>query len=117
MNKMYALAAVAFGLLAWSGAGALDDRVPGLAVPFLVVGLGGCVGATALLAAARWRAVAVRLVVRLVMGGAAVVAFVAGAVLAPLGDERVFVLVVDAVVAGSLAAFALLSGRRLPAAV
>ncbi|MGY0004260.1 hypothetical protein [Micromonospora sp. I033] len=103
--RLHLLAVVIFGLLAWSGIDGLDREVAGLAVPSLIVGSAGVV--RAILAVAGILP-AIRPAVRACLVLAAVVALTTGYVLAPSGMDRGFVIAVDAVLAGALAAYAFL---------
>jgi hypothetical protein len=87
-------AIVLFGLLAVTGA----------TVPMILAGSAGAAAAFAL-RVERWVRPAQAGAV-----GAAVLLVVAGALLAPAGAERVFVIVVDLVLGGLLVAFVLLAG-------
>ena len=123
---LHVFAVAVFAMLALSGAGAATQRAFGLAVPFIVAGLAGAVGA-ALIAAAVWRSRrgepvpgdtathrngAPQRTVRLAMAAAAVVVLAAGVLLAPGGMDRGFVISVAAFLAVTLALFALLAGDR-----
>ncbi|MEU4715666.1 hypothetical protein AB0F73_18675 [Micromonospora purpureochromogenes] len=115
------LAMVIFGLLAWSGGSMLRQGVDGLAVPSLMIGAVGAVGAL-LMAAGRPSRRAdpsgpdPHQLVRVAMVLVAVTALVTGTALAPDGMDRGFVISVDAVLAGALASYALLAGeQRRPA--
>ncbi|MET7970118.1 hypothetical protein [Micromonospora sp. NPDC005305] len=112
-TPLHVLAVVIFGLLAWSGLTGLDREVAGLAVPALIVGLAGAVRAvlavTGILPATR---PAARQAVRGILLLIAVVALATGYVLAPTGMDRGFVIAVDAVLAGALAAYAFLGEPR-----
>ncbi|GAA2537513.1 hypothetical protein GCM10010435_00670 [Winogradskya consettensis] len=118
----HSIAVVAFGLLAWSGAAALDDGVPSLAASSLIAGSGGFAGALALTltilirlsSSAVDRAGSLQ-AARRVMVICSVAAFAAGVVLAPGGEERGFAISVSGMMAGTLALFALLAGGGLPA--
>ncbi|GAA4606817.1 hypothetical protein BJY16_006019 [Actinoplanes octamycinicus] len=92
-----------FLLLAATGVAALGRGVDGLAVPMIVAGLAGA--AVALVSRSpRW--------VRPARSGAiaaAVILVVAGALLAPAGADRAFVIVVDVIIGALLVAFALLA--------
>lgn len=115
---LHGVAVVVFAMLALSGAATAAPGLYGLAVPSIVTGTAGAVGA-ALIAVSVWRAqrgdaaaTGRQRTVRLAMAAAAVVAMIAGVVLAPSGIDRGFVITVAGVLAGALALFALLSGDR-----
>jgi hypothetical protein len=124
---LHAFAVVVFAMLALMGGTAAAAGLLDLAVPAVVTGLAGAVGA-ALITRAVWRqqdeqytesdlvddvaAGAPQRTARLAMAGAAVVALIAGVLLAPTGVERDFVIWVAALLAGALALFALLAGDR-----
>jgi hypothetical protein len=111
---LHVLAVVVFGLLAWSGLAGLDREVAGLAVPSLIVGLAGAV--RAVLAVAGFRPPATRPAARHAARGTLVVtavgALAVGLALAPGGMDRGFVVAVDGVLAGALAAYAFLGEPR-----
>ncbi|KAB1914096.1 hypothetical protein [Micromonospora sp. AMSO31t] len=111
---LHVLAVVIFGLLAWSGLDGLDREVAGLALPSLLVGLAGA--ARAVLAVAGIPPPATRPAARWAVRGSlvliAVVALATGFALAPSGMDRGFVIAVDAVLAGALAAYAFLGEPR-----
>jgi len=115
---MHVLAAVVFGLLAWSGVAMLGPHSNGMAVPFLIAGAAGCVGSVVIAASVRRQRATLRngsgaqRAARLGMAAAAVAAMVAGFVLAPAGMDRGFVIGVALFHALLLAAYALLSGDR-----
>ncbi|WNM39736.1 hypothetical protein RMN56_32340 [Micromonospora halotolerans] len=117
-TPLHVLAVVVFGLLAWSGLAGLDREVAGLAVPSLIVGLAGAVRAVLAVAGFRPPATrpAARRAVRVILVLIAVVALATGFALAPGGMDRGFVIAVDAVLAGALAAYAFL-GEPRPAVV
>lgn len=112
-TPLHVLAVVIFGLLAWSGLAGLDREVAGLAVPSLILGLAGAARAvlavTGILPAT---GPAARQAVRGILLLIAVVALAAGYALAPTGMDRGFVIAVDAVLAGALAAYAFLGEPR-----
>jgi hypothetical protein len=107
----HVLALVIFGLLGWSGVVGLDQGVPALAVPSLIVGGAGAV--RAFLAVTGILPIATdpvtRRMVRAASVSAAAIALGTGFVLAPDGMDRGFVLGVNAVLAGALAAYAFLA--------
>jgi hypothetical protein len=121
---LHGIAVAVFAMLALSGAGAAAQGLYGLAVPFVVAGTAGGVGAAVIAvtlwreqrreagAAATERSEAPQRTVRLAMGAAAVVVLMAGVVLAPGGVDRGFVITVAALLAAALALFALLAGDR-----
>ncbi|MGN9767161.1 hypothetical protein ACTMS2_18600 [Micromonospora sp. SD12] len=115
---------VGFALLAAGGVSSPAGRAGAFAVPWLVIGAAGALGAS-LIAAAAWRlraglaagrssgsrwAVRWEASARLGMALAAAVALAAGVAVAPAGSERGFVIGVDAALAGALALFALAAG-------
>ena len=138
---LHGIAVVVFAMLALSGASTAAPGLYGLAVPFIVAGTAGGIGA-AVIAVSVWRAQreeagadvrasagarmdsgpggaaatnrtgAPQLAIRLAMAAAAVVVLIAGAVLAPRGMDRSFVVSVAALLAAALALFALLAGDR-----
>jgi hypothetical protein len=117
---LHGAAAAVFAMLAWSGADAAAQGRYGLAVPFIVAGIAGGVGA-AVIAMTVWRlqgGAGVRVdpvpgkATRLAMAASAVVALIAGVMLAPQGMDRGFVISVAALLAAALASFALLAGDR-----
>jgi len=131
---LHGFAVVVFAMLALSGAGAAAPGLYGVAVPFIVTGIAGAVGA-AVIAVSVWRAqrgeadaavrdgVSARLDsvpaaaapqrnIRLAMAAAAAVVLAAGVMLAPQGLDRGFVISVAALLATALALFALLAGDR-----
>lgn len=125
---LHGLAFLIFAMLAVSGATTAAPGLYGMAVPFMVTGTAGALGA-ALITVSVWRgqrgetaapdgaaatgpSKAPQRAVRLAMGGAAVVALIAGVLLAPRGMDRGFVIGVAALLAVSLASFALLAGDR-----
>lgn len=108
---LHGVAALAFGLLALMGVGAAAEGLYGLAVPFVVIGAAGGVGAAVIALTDR---AATQRAARLTMAGAAAVVLLAGVVLAPRGLDRGFVITVAAVLAATLGSFALLAGERLP---
>ncbi|MEV0881511.1 hypothetical protein AB0I85_27190 [Micromonospora echinofusca] len=112
-----------FALLAVGGVSSSAGRAGAFAVPWLVIGVAGALGA--LLIAAAWRlraglttvrssggrwAVRWEASARLGMALAAAVALAVGVAVAPAGSERGFVIGVDAALAGALALFALAAG-------
>ncbi|BCJ48124.1 hypothetical protein GCM10010168_24840 [Actinoplanes ianthinogenes] len=103
---MRLLAVVLFLLLAVTGVTALGRGVDGVAVPMVVAGLAGAAVAV-VSRTPRWVRPAQSGAV-----GAAVILVVAGALLAPSGAERGFVIGVDLLVGGLLVAFALLALPR-----
>lgn len=108
---LYALAVLIFGLLAASGANLLRDDAPGLAVPFLIAGVAGAVGAVVVARAIYWRPVArVQRRARAAMAFAAVAVAASGVAFAPGGIDRGFVIGVAGLLAVLLAMFALLAG-------
>ncbi|MEH1014848.1 hypothetical protein V6U90_17265 [Micromonospora sp. CPCC 206060] len=123
---LHALAVLVFGLLAWSGANAWGREVDGLAVPSLITGSAGSLGALVIVAVLLSRrrhgagptvgapaagpGVHVQAATRVSMGVAAVVALVMGVALAPSGTDRGFVISVAVFLSGALALFALLAG-------
>jgi hypothetical protein len=121
---LHGLAVAVFTLLALSGAATAGPGLYGLAVPFIVAGIAGGVGA-AVIAMTVWRSQrgeagadatkrheAIQRTVRLAMAAAAVVVVIAGVLLAPRGMDRGFVISVAAGLAVALAMFALLAGDR-----
>jgi peptidoglycan/LPS O-acetylase OafA/YrhL len=119
---LHGFAVAVFAMLAVSGAGLAAPGLYGLAVPFIVAGLAGGVGA-AVIAVAVWRQQrgeagaaepggAPQRTVRLAMAAAAVVVLIAGVLLAPRGMDRGFVISVAALLAAALALFALLAGDK-----
>ncbi|MER6754543.1 hypothetical protein ABT235_10235 [Micromonospora echinofusca] len=113
-----------FALLAVGGVSSSAGRAGAFAVPWLVIGVAGALGAL-LIAAAAWRlraglttvrssggrwAVRWEASARLGMALAAAVALAVGVAVAPAGSERGFVIGVDAALAGALALFALAAG-------
>ncbi|MFG2008564.1 hypothetical protein ACGFNF_05760 [Micromonospora sp. NPDC048868] len=115
---------VGFALLVAGGVSSPAGRAGAFAVPWLVIGAAGALGAL-LIAAAAWRlraglaagrspgnrwAVRWEASARLGMALAAAVALAAGVAVAPAGSERGFVIGVDAALAGALALFALAAG-------
>ncbi|MEV6495070.1 hypothetical protein AB0M20_41585 [Actinoplanes sp. NPDC051633] len=125
---LHGFAVAVFAMLALSGAGAAAQGVYGIAVPFLVAGLAGAVGA-AVIAVSVWRGLreaggavatangirrsgAPQRSIRLAMAAAAVVVLIAGVMLAPQGMDRGFAISVAALLAAALALFALLAGDR-----
>jgi hypothetical protein len=138
---MHGLAVAVWAMLAWSGAGFAAPGLFGMAVPFIVAGIAGTVGAAVIAvnvwrlqfeesvadvrdgadvrmdsvpdgAAATKRIEATQRTTRLAMAAAAVVVLIAGVVLAPQGIDRGFVISVSAGLAVTLALFALLAGDR-----
>ena len=115
---MHVLAAVVFGLLAWSGVAMLGPHSFGLAVPSLIAGAAGCAGSLVVAASVRRRRATLRTrsraqtAARLVMTAAAVAAVVAGVVLAPGGMDHDFVIGVALFHAILLAAYASFCGDR-----
>jgi hypothetical protein len=128
----HGIAVVVFAMLALSGVGAAGPGLYGLAVPFIVTGVAGAAGA-AVIAVAVWRLQreeagvlagpgirpggdagngAAQWTVRLAMVAAAVVALIAGVMLAPRGMDRGFVISVAAGLAVVLALFSLFAGDR-----
>jgi hypothetical protein len=102
------VAALVFGLLALSG----TQGTPALATPTLIAGAAGAAGSAVLFFAFRPR---VQKAARIAMTVAAVAVVGTGIARAPDGEDRAFVIVVAAVLAALLAAFALVSGvRRRP---
>ncbi|MEV4641853.1 hypothetical protein AB0J80_31360 [Actinoplanes sp. NPDC049548] len=114
---LHGLAAAVFTLLALSGVGELTGQARGLAVPSVITGAAGALGALALtwLLLRQQAGVRAQRAVRLSMAVAAVAAMGAGVVFAPDGLDRGFVISVSAVLAGALALFALLCGSPQPA--
>lgn len=126
---LHGIAVVVFAMLAWSGAGFAAPGLYGMAVPFIVAGVAGGVGA-AVIAVTVWRlqleeagadvrdgaatkrGEATQRTARLAMAAAAVVVLIAGVMLAPQGMDRGFVISVAAGLAAALASFALLAGDR-----
>jgi hypothetical protein len=114
---LHGFAVAVFAMLALSGAVAATQRLYGLAVPFIVAGTAGAVGA-AVIAATVWRgeagaaATKTQQTIRLAMAGAAVVVLITGVLLAPQGVDRGFAIWVAALLAGALALFALLAGDQ-----
>lgn len=130
---MHVVAVAVFAMLALSGAGAAAQSLYGLAVPFLVTGIAGGVGA-AVIAVTVWRgqrgeadvddgagvpghpvpgdAAGPQRTTRLAMAAAAGPVLIAGVLLAPQGVDRGFVISVAALLAATLALFALLAGDR-----
>jgi hypothetical protein len=138
---LHGMAVAVFTMLAWSGAGAAALGAYGLAVPFIVAGLAGGVGA-AVIAVIVWRgqrgeaaagardgaavrtdpaprgaaatgwSEATQRTTRLAMAAAAVLVLISGVMLAPGGMDRGFVISVAAMLAAALALFALLAGDR-----
>ncbi|MEU4379989.1 hypothetical protein [Micromonospora echinofusca] len=111
---------VGFALLAAGGVSSSAGRAGAFAVPWLVIGVAGALGAL-LIAAAAWQlragrssgsrwAVRWEASARLGMALAAAVALAVGVAVAPAGSERGFVIGVDAALAGALALFALAAG-------
>lgn len=127
---LHGMAVAVFAMLALSGAGAAAQGLYGLAVPFIVAGTAGAVGAAVIAvtvwrgeagvavgpvpggAAATERREAPQRTIRLAMAAAAVVVLIAGVMLAPKGMDRGFVISVAALLATALALFALLAGDR-----
>ncbi|MEU8233969.1 hypothetical protein AB0C12_30655 [Actinoplanes sp. NPDC048967] len=122
----HGIAVVVFAMLALSGVGAAGPGRYGLAVPFIVTGVAGAAGA-AVIAVTVWRLQreqagvrpgggtvndAAQRTVRLAMTAAAVVAVIAGWMLAPRGMDRGFVISVAAGLAVVLALFSLFAGDR-----
>ncbi|GAA3917510.1 hypothetical protein [Actinoplanes auranticolor] len=125
----HGIAAVVFTMLALSGATTAGPGLYGMAVPFMVTGVAGAGGA-AVIAVSVWRlqrgeagtgpqdasgvrgAVATQRTARLAMVAAAVVALIAGVMLAPQGMDRGFAISVAAGLAVALALFALFAGDR-----
>jgi hypothetical protein len=123
---LHGFAVVVFAMLALSGAAAAAPGLYGMAVPFIVTGIAGAMGA-AVIAVSVWRAQrgeagagvrdakrseAPQRTTRLAMAAAAAVVLIAGVMLAPQGMDRGFVISVAALLAGALALFALLAGDR-----
>ena len=116
---MHGLAVAVFALLGLSGAGVLATDALGLALPTVITGAGGSLGALVLTwlilrrraGVAVPQAVRVQQATRLSMALAALVAAAAGVAFAPDGVDRGFVITVSAVLAGALALFALLAGE------
>ncbi|MEU4776156.1 hypothetical protein [Micromonospora sp. NPDC023644] len=115
---------VGFALLAAIGVSSPARRAGAFAVPWLLIGAAGALGAL-LIAAAAWRlraglaagrppvgrgAVRCETSARLGMALAAAVALAVGVAVAPAGSERGFVIGVDVALAGALALFALAAG-------
>ena len=143
---LHGIAVAVFALLAVSGVGFAGPGLYGLAVPFIVAGIAGAVGA-AVIAVSVWRlqlgqvgadvrdgaggrpdsgrggvaatarSEAPQRMVRLAMAAAAVVVVIAGVILAPRGMDRSFVISVAAGLGVALALFALLAGDRPRTAV
>jgi hypothetical protein len=134
---LHGIAVAVFAMLAWSGAGLAGPGLYGMAVPFIVTGVAGAVGAAVLAvnvwrlqfeeagagdrdgadvrmdgAAAIERIQATQRAVRRAMAAAAVVVLIAGVTLAPRGIDRGFVISLAAGLAVTLASFALLAGDR-----
>ncbi|MEU4421713.1 hypothetical protein AB0F81_13900 [Actinoplanes sp. NPDC024001] len=110
---LHGLAAVIFGLLAWRGLGALGVGARALGVPMLIAGAAGTVGALVILwAVLRHRSAAYQRAARIGMAVAAVATAAVGIALAPAGWERGFVISVNVLTGGLLAAFAALAGER-----
>jgi hypothetical protein len=138
---LHGLAVAVWAMLAWSGAGFAAPGLFGMAVPFILAGIAGAVGAAVIAvnvwrlqfeeagadvregadvrmdsvpdgAAATKRIEATQRTTRLAMAAAAVVVLSAGVMLAPQGIDRGFVISVAAGLAAALALFALLSGDR-----
>jgi hypothetical protein len=122
----HGIAVVVFAMLALSGVGVAGPGRYGMAVPFIVTGVAGATGA-AVIAVAVWRLQreeagvrpgggttneAAQRTVRLAMAAAAVVALIAGWMLAPQGMDRGFVISVAAGLAVALALFSLFAGDR-----
>ena len=128
----HGIAVVVFAMLALSGIGTAGPGLYGLAVPFIVTGVAGAAGAT-VIAVAVWRLQrgetnvsagggvrpsggtangTAQRTVRLAMAAAAVVALIAGVLLAPRGMDRGFVISVAAGLAVALALFSLFAGDR-----
>lgn len=138
---LHGVAVVVFAMLACSGAGAVVPGLYGMAVPFIIAGIAGAVGA-AVIAATVWRlqfqeagadvsdgagirmdvvpdgaaaikrSGATQRTARLAMAAAAGVVLIAGVMLAPQGMDRGFVISVAAVLAVALVLFALFAGDR-----
>ncbi|MFG3706207.1 hypothetical protein ACGF7U_15950 [Micromonospora sp. NPDC047670] len=119
---VHGLLAAAFALLAAVGATSTARGAVGFALPWLIVGGAGALGALLVVVVAwrlrdgpapaaprrwpaRWETSA-----RLGMALAALAAATVGYVVAPTGSERGFVLGVNATLAGALALFALAAG-------
>ncbi|MDG4810459.1 hypothetical protein O7634_27210 [Micromonospora sp. WMMD1120] len=105
------LLVVAFGLLAYVGGTTLDGPSPGFALTWAIVGVGGALGTSAVLLAARRRSRRLEDAARLLMGLAALVALMVGVASAPSGVDRGFVIAVTGVLAGALAFYAVLAGE------
>jgi hypothetical protein len=138
---LHGIAVAVFAMLALSGASFAAPRLYGLAVPLIVAGIAGAVGA-AVIAVTVWRmqrgeagadvrdgavarldtapggsaatkqSEATQRTTRLAMAVASVVVLTAGVLLAPQGMDRGFVISVAAGLAVALALFALLAGDR-----
>ena len=130
---LHGFAVMVFAMLALTGTVIATQGRYGLALPMMVTGLTGAAGAAAITAQV-WRAqasIGVRpgtgvpgavpgserreppqCTIRLAMATAAVVALIAGVLLAPGGIDRGFVISVAALLAAALALFALLAGDR-----
>lgn len=138
---LHGFAVAVWAMLALSGASVAAPGLYGLAVPFMVAGIAGAVGAAVIAvsvwrlqrgeaggdvrdgagvrmdsvqggAAAAKRTGATQRTMRLAMAAAAVVVLVAGVLLAPQGMDRGFAISVAAGLAVALALFALLAGDR-----
>jgi hypothetical protein len=117
---MHGVAVVVWSMLALSGAGAAAQGLYGLAVPFIVAGVAGGVGAALIAVAVSGsdgdavikRSLATQRIARRAMAAAAVIVLLTGVVLAPRGMDRGFVIVVAALLAVALALFALFAGDR-----
>src|SRR5690349_20476751 len=127
---LHGIAVVVFAMLAWSGVGFAAPGLYGMAVPFIVAGVAGGVGAAVIAvtvwrlqleeavadvrdgAAATKRGEATQRTAGLAMAAAAVVVLIAGVMLAPQGMDRGFVISVATGLAAALASFALLAGDR-----
>ncbi|RLP86742.1 hypothetical protein EAD89_20860 [Micromonospora sp. BL4] len=114
------LLAVAFALLAYFGVTAPEHPAQGFGLSWSIIGTAGAVGVLAsMLAARRWSrtgvparqraALRVEAGARLLMALAAPAALAVGVASAPDGAERGFVVAVTAVLAGSLALYALVA--------
>ena len=136
---LHGFAVLIFAMLALTGAVIATQGRYGLALPMMVAGVAGAGGAAAITAQV-WRAqVSIgarpgtgvpggagvpgavagserskppQRTIRLAMAAAAVVALIAGVLLAPGGIDRGFVISVAALLAAALALFALLAGDR-----
>jgi len=114
---MHGLFAAVFTLMALSSVGELTGQARGLAVPSVIIGTAGALGALALawLILRQRAAGKAQRAVRLAMAAAAVTAAGAGVAFAPSGLDRGFVITVSAILAVVLALFALVAGSPQPA--